>query len=151
MRRSELREIIRETLIDVLREEEKKRDPDKYYANFKDKEVGPYDTEKDAWHDTRGDVNWIKRGSDIREDTTLRSLVAKADSEQLANQAVLHLKKRGIEARAADESTFGLNRDESEGWGVFVEPGIVNKAAKALASVSKGLEFDPYTRTSGGD
>jgi len=109
MRRSDLRNIIREVLIDVVQE------------------------------------------MSLREDTTLRSLVAKADSEQLANQAVLHLKKRGIEARAADESTFGLNRDESEGWGVFVEPGIVNKAAKALASVSKGLEFDPYTRTSGGD
>jgi hypothetical protein len=86
---------------------------------------------------------------EITEDTTLRSLVAKAQSEQLANNAVSHLKKHGIQARAADGAKFGLTSDEPPGWGVYVEPGSVKKAGKTLTSVSRGLEFDPYTRTPG--
>lgn len=102
MKRSQFREIVREVLVDVIRE----------------------------------------RGLD--EDTTLRSLVAKAPSEQRANAAVAHLEKSGIQARTTYPAEFGLQADEVPGWGVFVEPGAVQQAAKILASAAKGLTFDPY-------
>ena len=86
----------------------------------------------------------------LMEDTTLRSLVAKADSEKKANSAVSHLKSGGIDARSAYPSRFGLaSGGESAGWGVFVEPSDVVKAARQLSSMSKGLEFDPYVKSSG--
>jgi hypothetical protein len=38
---------------------------EKYYAKFGGRVVGPYDTEKDAYHDTKGDVEWIKTGENM--------------------------------------------------------------------------------------
>lgn len=82
--------------------------------------------------------------SDITEDTTLRGLVAKSQSEKLANAAVAHLQKNDISARTTYPAKFGLQSDEVDGWGIFVEPDNVQTAAKILASVAKGLTFDPY-------
>jgi hypothetical protein len=42
-----------------------KYDPEKWYAYFVDRIVGPYDSEDDAYYDTRGDVEWIKQGKDL--------------------------------------------------------------------------------------
>ena len=84
---------------------------------------------------------------EITEDTTLRSLVVKAGSEEKANAAVSHLKKNNIQARASYPAKFGLKADELDGWGVFVEPSDVQEAARILSSVAKGLTFDPYVST----
>jgi hypothetical protein len=43
----------------------KEYEAEKYYAKFGGRVVGPYDTEKDAYHDTKGDVEWIKTGENI--------------------------------------------------------------------------------------
>ena len=45
--------------------EDEEYEAGKYYAKFGGRVVGPYDTEKDAWHDTMGDVEWIKKGEDL--------------------------------------------------------------------------------------
>lgn len=80
----------------------------------------------------------------ISEDTTLRSLVAKG-TQQKINAAVEYLKKKGIDARAAEDAKFDpYAQAEVSGWGVYTEPGKVKDAAQILASVSKGLTFDPY-------
>jgi type III secretory pathway lipoprotein EscJ len=85
----------------------------------------------------------------LGEDTTLRSLVVKTQTDKKANQVVAYLKKVGIEARAADGATFGVhNVTEQPGWGVYVEPDKVKDAARYLEPVSKGLTFDPYTHAS---
>jgi hypothetical protein len=38
---------------------------DKYYAEFAGRIVGPYDTEAEAWEDTKGDVAWIVLGEEL--------------------------------------------------------------------------------------
>ena len=84
----------------------------------------------------------------MSEDTTLRSLVAKAESEQIANAAVQTLSSKGMQARVVYPAEFGLQADEVPGWGVYVEPGAIQDAAKILATSSaKGLQFDPVVRT----
>jgi len=45
--------------------ENKEYQAEKYYAKFGGRVVGPYDTEEDAYHDTKGDVEWIKKGQDL--------------------------------------------------------------------------------------
>lgn len=45
--------------------EDEEYEAEKYYAKFGGRVVGPYDTEKDAYHDTKGDVEWIKKGEDL--------------------------------------------------------------------------------------
>ena len=56
-------------------EEAKKYEAGKYYAKFGGRVVGPYDTEKDAYHDTKGDIEWIKKGKDIKESTELEEAI----------------------------------------------------------------------------
>jgi hypothetical protein len=45
--------------------EDEEYETGKYYAKFGGRVVGPYDTEKDAYHDTKGDAEWVKKGEDI--------------------------------------------------------------------------------------
>jgi hypothetical protein len=42
------------------------QDPEKWYALYIGKIVGPYDSEKEAWTDCGGDVEWIKLGKDLK-------------------------------------------------------------------------------------
>lgn len=42
-----------------------------YYAKFKGRIEGPYKSEKEAYYDTKGDAEWIKKGKDIKESTDL--------------------------------------------------------------------------------
>ena len=61
-------------------EEAKKYEAGKYYAKFGGRVVGPYDTEKDAYRDTKGDVEWIKKGKDINESAEIEE--AKSDTQK---------------------------------------------------------------------
>lgn len=45
--------------------EDEEYEAGKYYAKFGGRIVGPYDTEEDAYYDTKGDVQWIKKGEDL--------------------------------------------------------------------------------------
>lgn len=45
--------------------EDEEYEAGKYYAKFGGRIVGPYDTEEDAYYDTRGDVQWIKKGEEL--------------------------------------------------------------------------------------
>lgn len=85
----------------------------------------------------------------ILEDTTLRGLVAKAESRQKAEESAAILHKHKISARISPEAVFDLfNQTELPGWGIYVEPSDVRIAAKKLIPHEKGLQFDPYIRSS---
>lgn len=46
-----------------------------YYAKFKGRIEGPYKSEKEAYYDTKGDAEWIKKGKDIKESTELEEAI----------------------------------------------------------------------------
>ena len=83
----------------------------------------------------------------IREDTELKDIVAKFADEGGAQEGVNYLKSRNIAARYTDGSTFGTQHKEEPGWGVFVHPENVKRAASLLdKSNVDGMEFDPFTQ-----
>tara|TARA_E500000318_G_scaffold78764_3_gene73661 strand:+ start:373 stop:1281 length:909 start_codon:yes stop_codon:yes gene_type:complete len=45
--------------------EDEEYEAEKYYAKFSGRVVGPYDTEKEAYYDTKGDAEWIKKGVEL--------------------------------------------------------------------------------------
>lgn len=81
---------------------------------------------------------------ELNEATELISLVVKAKTEQEAENAVKHLKASQIDARVKHPARFNpYSHTEVDGWGVFVRPSEVQKAADHLSDTAKGLSFDP--------
>lgn len=84
----------------------------------------------------------------LDEVTDLHSLVAKAQSETIANDAVAFLQKKGIDARSKYPSVFSFHDpSEKETWGVYVKAADVKRAGKELETHNNGLTFDPYVKS----
>ena len=81
----------------------------------------------------------------LAEDTDLRGVVAKFESEQDAIDAVGVLKNNNIDARYTKDVTFNTG-DTNPSWGVLVRAEDVECAGRTLDnSKVQGAEFDPYT------
>jgi hypothetical protein len=121
-----------------------KYDPKKWYAYFGTRIVGPYDSEKEAYYDTKGDVKWIKQGKDL---LNKESLEEETDYTRFKQLATLGLVDSGelpkiITAMKAVESGKTISQSQKDliASTFMALIGIITGDASTLGKLKQSLK-----------
>lgn len=129
--------------------EDEEYEAEKYYAKFGGRIVGPYDTEEDAYYDTKGDVQWIKKGEDLRKPTNLKEAKQLQHNQHSSSECAFD--DVASEILSSIHLDNEVLNDEDEEDHEPRNPGILKRRIKGKITCSKARALKGSMKDKGSD